>query len=118
MRALASVLTAAVLSGCSAHSATAIRTGGYAVTAVPLAGTTAYYSTVNITASSSSVWGAVAGIALLGYAFHGPHSEVRWEDNRGLVYREWLPDMAPDRVVHEQDCSKPIENSTANLRCR
>jgi hypothetical protein len=61
--------------------------------------------------------GAVAGIALLGFAFHGPYS-AHWEDNRGLVYRESAPDMAPDRVIHEQDCSKPIENPTANLRCK
>jgi len=117
MRALVPVLVAAVLSGCSAHSATAIRTGGYTVAAVPLASTSAYYSSVSITATSSSVWGAVAGIALLGFAFHGPYS-ARWEDNRGLVYRESVPDMAPDRVIHEQDCSKPIENPTANLRCK
>jgi len=117
MRALVPVLAVAVLSGCSAHSATAIRTGGYTATAVPLAGTSAYYSSVSVTASSSSVWGAVAGIALLGFAFHGPYG-ARWEDNRGLVYREPVPAMAPDRVIHEQDCSKPIENPTANLRCR
>jgi hypothetical protein len=26
--------------------------------------------------------------------------------------------MAPDRVINEQDCSKPIENPFANLRCK
>ena len=39
------------------------------------------------------------------------------------VFSDWVgttppPPLAPDRVVHEQDCSKPIENPTANLRCR
>ena len=28
------------------------------------------------------------------------------------------PEMNPDRRVVEQDCSKPIEDPSANLRCR
>jgi hypothetical protein len=28
------------------------------------------------------------------------------------------PELAPDRRVSEQDCSKPIVDSSANLRCR
>ncbi len=117
MRTLVSALAAALLSGCSAHSAVAINTGGYGVTAAPLGSSSAYYSSVNVTAVSSSAWGAVAGAALLAYLLHGTDG-ARWEDNRGLVLREAVPELAPDRVVHEQDCSKPIENPTANLRCR
>lgn len=29
-----------------------------------------------------------------------------------------VPPLAPDRRVHEQDCSKPLEDTTANLKCR
>ncbi|MGQ0512340.1 MAG: hypothetical protein ACT4P9_17185 [Betaproteobacteria bacterium] len=29
-----------------------------------------------------------------------------------------VPPMDPSRKVHEQDCSKPIEDGAANLRCR
>ena len=29
-----------------------------------------------------------------------------------------VPPLAPERVVHEQDCSQPIENPMANLKCR
>lgn len=29
-----------------------------------------------------------------------------------------VPPMDPSRKVHEQDCSKPIEDGSANLRCR
>lgn len=117
MRAIVSALAAALLSGCSAHSAVAISTGGYSATAVPLGSSSAYYSSVNVTATSSSAWGVVAGAALLAYLLHGADG-ARWEENRGLVLRESVPELAPDRVVHEQDCSRPIENPTANLRCR
>lgn len=39
------------------------------------------------------------------------------------VFSGWVsstppPPLAPDRRVHEQDCSKPIDDPTANLRCR
>ncbi len=29
-----------------------------------------------------------------------------------------VPPLAPERRVHEQDCSQPLEDSTANLKCR
>ncbi len=28
------------------------------------------------------------------------------------------PELAPDRRVDEQDCSKPLDLSSGNLRCR
>ncbi len=31
---------------------------------------------------------------------------------------ERAPARAPDRRIHEQDCSKPIEDPSANLKCR
>ena len=41
---------------------------------------------------------------------------------RSPVFSDWLwsrpaPEMHPDRVIQEQDCTKPIELS-GNLRCR
>ena len=29
-----------------------------------------------------------------------------------------VPPMDPERRVHEQDCSQPIEDPSANLKCR
>lgn len=117
MRVLALLCIAALLPGCAAQSVTTVRTGGFTVTSVPLPGTSAYSASVNAYVASSSAWGALAGIALLGFAFHGPYSG-HWDDQRGFVQREYVPELAPDRVVHEQDCSKPIENPRANLRCK
>ncbi len=36
----------------------------------------------------------------------------------GSSYVGPLPELDPDRRVIEQDCSKPIEDSSANLKCR
>ena len=115
MRMLA-ILCAVALNGCATQSATSIHTGGYTVTSVPV-GTSAYAAQVNATIAGSAVWGALAGIALLGFAFHGPYSET-WEPGSGFEERRPIPAMAPDRLIHEQDCSKPIENPLANLRCK
>lgn len=116
MKTLAALCAAALLSGCAVQSATAINTGGYTVTAVPI-GTSAYAAQVNATIAGGSAWAALGGIALLGFAFWGPHSEV-WAPGSGFEDRRPIPAMAPDRLVHEQDCSKPIENPLANLRCK
>lgn len=28
------------------------------------------------------------------------------------------PELAPDRIVSEQDCTKPIDETAGNLRCK
>jgi len=41
-----------------------------------------------------------------------------------VIYRseasgtEWAPELAPVRKVNEQDCTRPIEDLSANLKCR
>jgi len=110
------VAMVASLTGCAVQSSTSVHTGGYTVTSVPV-GTTAYAAQVNATIAGGAAWGALAGIALLGFAFHGPYSET-WAPGSGFEERRPIPAMAPDRLVHEQDCSKPIENPLANLRCK
>jgi len=116
MRGLALLLAAAALSGCATESYTYISAGARAPTTLPPPGTSVYSGYVNVSAASSSAW-ALAGIALLGFVFHG-YQNGYWDDTRGYVGRESVPELAPDRVIHEQDCSKPIENPRANLRCK
>jgi hypothetical protein len=116
MRILAAVVATASLTGCAAQSVTTIHTGAYTVTSVPV-GTSAYAGSATAYFASSSGWGALAGIALLGFAFHGPYSEV-WAPGSGFEDTRWLPEMAPDRLISEQDCSKPIERTLGNLRCK
>lgn len=116
MRWLSILGAVASLAGCAVQSAASIQTGGYTVTSVPV-GTTAYASSVNAYYTSGSAWGALAGILLLGWAFHGPHSDV-WTPGPGFDDTRWVPEMAPDRLISEQDCSKPLENTLGNLRCK
>ena len=35
-----------------------------------------------------------------------------------LAQRGAPPELDPARTIHEQDCTRPIENPSANLRCR
>ena len=116
MRVLASLLSVAALAGCASQTYVAIDTGGSTVTAVP-PGTAATSSTVVVTATGTSAAWVFASVAFLGFAFYG-HELALWDDPRGLDGTPLAPPLAPDRVVHEQDCSKPIENPRANLRCK
>lgn len=38
--------------------------------------------------------------------------------SNGASYTGPQPELDPNRRVQEQDCSKPIEDSSANLKCR
>ncbi len=38
--------------------------------------------------------------------------------NYGDVREDPVPPLAPDRVISEQDCSKPIDFTAGNLRCK
>ena len=34
------------------------------------------------------------------------------------MQREAAPELAPDRVVSEQDCTRPVDLTLGNLRCK
>lgn len=36
----------------------------------------------------------------------------------GFAYASKTPEMAPDRKVSEQDCTKPLDYSLGNIRCK
>ena len=55
------------------------------------------------TTSAGGLLGALFGIGFIAAA-------------NGAFY--YPPEMHPERRVIEQDCSKPIEDTSANLRCR
>jgi len=107
----------AALAGCSTHAYTSISAGALTAGTLPTAGTTISSGYVNVSVASSSAAGALAGIALLGFVFHG-HLNGYWDEGRGYGPGRPIPPLAEDRTIHEQDCSKPIENSSANLRCK
>ena len=119
MRALALlVLLASCLAGCS-NFAVALNSSGTAA-----AGTTA------VGGATTAAGSGAAGLALFAlavYAFYGTETT----DGMTTTYRanpfdaigdgsasRQAPDMDGSRRVHEQDCTKPIKDWSANLKCR
>ena len=43
---------------------------------------------------------------------------VSYESERGAPRSAHVPDLDPSRRVVERDCTKPIEDTSANLKCR
>ena len=67
-------------------------------------------STVQVHGSSGLA--AALGIAVLAA---GAYEVAR----SGLVFSSnAVPEMAPDRKVSEQDCSKPLDYTLGNIRCK
>ena len=116
-RAVLSLSLIVALAGCSTHSYTSISAGALTAGTLPAAGTSVSSGYVNVSVASSSVAGALAGIALLGFVFHG-YQNGYWDEGVGYGPARSIPALAEDRTIHEQDCSKPIENTGANLRCK
>ena len=66
-------------------------------------------------ASSSSAGtvtlGVVAGLAVIIFA-------TSEREGAGAPATRPAPELAPDRTVSEQDCTKPIDHSLGNIRCK
>ena len=92
------LLLALCVAGCDANYIVRATSGGTpSLPSAPPPG-----GSVNVYGTSS--FGALLGIGLFGAASYG-----------GAFY---VPPMDPNRRVVEQDCTRPIEDPTANLRCR
>ncbi|HKC42315.1 MAG TPA: hypothetical protein VKC64_00715 [Burkholderiales bacterium] len=105
-RIVAALLAASVLAGCAGQAPVV---GGAVAPAVPASsvvvngGLTASF-TFEI---SSAAANALFGVALVGFLIAGNN-----------VYPvRWTP-MREDRAINQQDCTKPIADMTANLKCR
>jgi hypothetical protein len=102
-RLLVLALAAAALAGCGGQYV-AVGTAGApsaAVVAPP-----GFSASISISLSSTAA-NILSASALIGFL---------------AVGNEWLPlasaPMREDRTVNEQDCTKPIADPTANLKCR
>lgn len=103
------VVVVLVLAGCSTHGSVMVTSGTPGVSA-------------GINIQSGSTAGALIGIGVLGALIYGESSVngTRYRANPFLAIEPTTPapPMDETRRVHEQDCTKPIEDWTANLRCR
>ena len=109
--ARAVVLPLALLAaGCGGHANVQIQgSGAPGFTTLP-AGTAVSGGSLSASIQGGSAAGALLAIGLLGATLFSEN------DHNRIHYR--LPALDPARAVNEQDCSRPIENWSANLKCR
>lgn len=88
-----------LLSGCSAHTGVAVSTG---------TGGPAPQASANVQVHAGPAVGALIGLGFMAAIIRG---EADYAERAA-------PELDPNRRVLEQDCSKPIEDPAANLRCR
>ncbi len=100
---------ALVLGGCGSN--TYVRYSSTSSTAGVTGGTT---GTVTGTTSSSSV--AAVAVFLLHWSLLNHH----WDSEAGMYGSSTMPAPPMDeaRTVNTQDCTRPIEDWSANLKCR
>ncbi len=94
MRHLA-VLLCVLAAGCASHTQVSVGAGSASGT----------YLGIDI--QSGSAVGAIVAIGVLGATIYGQGSDTADP-----------PPLAGNRVVREQDCTRPLEDPSANLRCR
>ena len=102
---LAIVLICSMLAACSTVSVNVTQTASTAP-----ATSSAYVATQSVAASL-----LVAG--LLAAAWYGGDG-VTYSNGVYPYWSIWQPPLDEARSVHVQSCTQPIENPTANLRCR
>jgi hypothetical protein len=119
MRTAVLVLPLCGLSACS----DAIVSGSFNSNAVVPSSSSSSTATVHVVSSSgaATVAGALAFAALVdaanpGYmdarpspSFSGPY---------GWFWARPVPELDPDRKISEQDCTKPLDLSQGNIRCK
>jgi hypothetical protein len=99
----AAALAAAALAGCGGNSVM-VGSAGAPPPVPPPPGLSASVSiSISSTAANILAAGAVIGFLVVG------NDVLPWSP---------APPMREDRTVNEQDCTQPIANATANLKCR
>jgi hypothetical protein len=63
---------------------------------------------------------ALIGLGVAAAIYGAEPNGVRYDTNPFMAVTETArpPALAPGRRVNEQDCSRPIEDPSANLKCR
>ena len=112
MRVAALLLIAMLNMGC-AYTAIAVSNGAPAVAATTVAtGATG----ATLVASGGTAVAIVLTLGVMEYV----HNPQPFPDPMSLVSMNTrpVPEMASGRLINEQDCSKPVDFSRGNLRCK
>ena len=101
---------ALLLAGCGGHS-------NVQMSSAPASGG----GTVSVGAQPRSAFGDLMMLGvMLGVVYGSEGFGTRYSSNPFMAIRATppAPELDAARTVHEQDCTRPIENGSANLRCR
>jgi len=112
MRLVALLLIVPLVAGCS-HTAVAVSNGVPAVAATTVAtGATG----ATLVASGGTAVAIVLTLGVIDYV----HNPQPFPNPMSLfsVNTPPAPEMAGNRLINEQDCSKPVDFSRGNLRCK
>jgi hypothetical protein len=118
MRAVTTVLALLALSGCSS---TVVKASFNSNTLAPAAASGSSGASVRVVSSSGGA--AVAGVLLYGalLSAQDPRFASSLSSSTYAYDGFWarpVPELDPDRRVSEQDCSRPLDLSLGNIRCK
>jgi hypothetical protein len=102
-RAIAAGLLVFVLAGCGGHSYVQVGSSGSPSTGVSTGG--------SVSVHGYSTLGTLLALAVL--------ASASWQaDHAAPPFSRAVPPLDPSRLVAERDCTQPIEDWSANLKCR
>ncbi len=112
--ATAALIGASLLAGCAGTTIALRSSNSPSIGGVLPPGSSSSSGSVAIQADVTP--GAFLGLLLLGYLAAGVHDDYpAWRYAR--AGRD-APQLAEDRAIAEQDCSQPMQQPSANLRCK
>ena len=116
-RRFAAMALWALLAGCASQSNVRV---GFSGAAGAAPGTSVTGSSVGARFDSGSIAGTLIAAGILAAAWHGSQIERDPQRYAGSVHAAGrpVPPLDEFRRVNEQDCGLPIEDQSANLRCR
>jgi len=113
VRIVALVVAAALAAGCS-HAVVVVN-GGAAVST----GTAVTSGTAGLTVASSSFVPVFAAAMIIAAGMDYSRDPQPFPGPSALFAQSRpAPEMAASRLISEQDCSKPVDLSLGNLRCK
>lgn len=110
------VLMAALLAGCSSTRLDIGATSGMASGTSAASGSAG----VHVQGGSSGFGAALIAMMLLAGAIEYSKEDRPFPSPSELIPGNTppAPGLAPERRIHEQDCTKPVDFSAGNIRCK
>lgn len=120
MKTLVAILVAALAAGCSHVQINAGSNTSSVAAGAPSAGTSVTSGSAGLQVRGGSLAAAIVIMGLAAGAVEDSREERSFPSPAALFpqYTPPAPALAPDRRVNQQDCTRPVDFSAGNLRCR